>query len=211
MSGTVSLVFAALGDSLTRGFVPYDPLRPMGPGLPYTSYLDNIVVTDLSRRGIEDVSVQFVNFGVNGDSTRGMLQRLESQLAPLDPDYLIIWGGINDIYGGFPPEDIMGNLKALYVETSEIGAKPIACTLTSVTGFDAAMPSIRSLNESIREHCSEDSILYADLYAATSDDEGRLEGRYSSDGVHLTAAGNERVARAVYGDVVEGLIDAMFS
>jgi lysophospholipase L1-like esterase len=68
---------------------------------------------------------------------------------------------------------------------------------------------IRRLNELIREHCSETSILFADLYAATSDDEGRLEERYSSDGVHLTAAGNERVAQAVYGDVIEGLIDAI--
>ncbi len=209
MAGIVSLVFAALGDSLTQGFVPYDPLRPMGPGIPYTSYLDNIVVTELSRQGIEDVSVQFVNLGVNGDSTRGMLQRLESRVAPLDPDYVSIWGGINDLYGGFPPEDIMENLKALYVETSEIGAEPIACTLTSVAGFDAAIPLIRRLNELIREHCSENSILFADLYAATSDEEGRLEGRYSSDGVHLTAAGNERVARAVYMDVVEGLIDGI--
>lgn len=208
MAGTVSLVFAALGDSLTRGFVPYDPLRPMGPGIPYTSYLDNIVVTEHSRRGVEDVSVQFLNFGVNGDSTRGMLRRLESRVAPLDPDYVIIWGGINDIYGGFSLEDIMGNMKALYVGTSEIGAEPIACTLTSVTGFDAAIPSIRSLNESIREYCSENSILFADLFAATSDEGGRLEGRYSSDGVHLTAAGNERVARAVYVDVVEGIINS---
>jgi lysophospholipase L1-like esterase len=181
----------------------------MGPGIPYTSYLDNIVVTELSRRGIEDVSVQFVNFGVNGDTTRGMLGRLDSRVASLDPDYVIVWGGTNDLYGGFPPEDIMENLKALYVETSEIGAEPIACTLTSVAGFDAAIPLIRRLNELIREHCSENSILFADLYAATSDDEGRLEGRYSSDGVHLTAAGNERVARAVYMDVVEGLIDGI--
>ena len=103
----------------------------------------------------------------------------------------------------------MENLKALYVETSEIGAQSIACTLTSVAGFYAAIPLIRRLNELIREHCSENSILFADLYAATSDDEGRLEAQYSSDGVHLTAAGNERVARAVYGDVVEGLIDAI--
>lgn len=209
MAGTVSLVFAALGDSLTRGFVPYDPLRPLGPGIPYTSYLDDLVVTELSRRGIEDVSVQFVNFGVNGDSTRGMLQRLESRVAPLDPDYVIVWGGINDLYGGSPPEGIMENLIALYVKTFGIGAEPIACTLTSVTGFDAAIPPIRRLNKMILEHCSENHIPFADLYAATSDDGGRLEGRYSSDGVHLTAAGNERVARAVYGDVVEGLIDAL--
>ncbi len=210
MAGTVSLVFAALGDSLTAGFVPYDPHRPMGPGIPYTFYLDNIVVTELSRRGIEDVSVQFVNFGVNGDTTRGMLGRLKSRVASLNPDYVILWGGTNDLYGGFPPEDVMENLKALYVKTSEIRAQPIACTLTSVTGFDAAIPLIRRLNELIREHCSENSILFADLYAATSDDEGRLEERYSSDGVHLTAAGNERVAQAVYGDVVEGLIDSLF-
>ena len=209
MPGTVSLVFAALGDSLTRGFVPYDPFRPMGPGIPYTSYLDNIVVTELSRRGIEDVSVEFVNFGVNGDSTRGMLGRIDARVAPLDPDYVIVWGGINDLYGGFPPEDTMENLKALYVKASEIGAEPIACTLTSVTGFDAMISPIRRLNEMIREHCSEGSILVADLFAATSDDGGRLEGQYSSDGVHLTAAGNERVAQAIYGDVVEGLIVTM--
>ena len=209
MPGSVSLVFAALGDSLTRGFVPYDPFRPMGPGIPYTSYLDNIVVTELSRRGIEDVSVQFVNFGVNGDSTRGMLGRIDARVALLDPDYVIVWGGINDLYGGFPPGDTMENLKALYVKASEIGAEPIACTLTSVTGFDAMISPIRRLNEMIREHCSEGSILVADLFAATSDDGGRLEGQYSSDGVHLTAAGNERVAQAIYGDVVEGLIVTM--
>jgi lysophospholipase L1-like esterase len=206
MAGTVSLVFAALGDSLTRGFVPYDPFRPMGPGIPYTSYLDNIVVTELSRRGVVDVSVQFVNFGVNGDSTRGMLRRLESRVAPLDPDYVIVWGGINDLYGGFPPEDIMENLRALYVKTSEIGAKSIACTLTSVTGFNAAVPLIKALNGLIIGHCSENSIPFADLFGATSDDDGRLMEGFSSDGVHLTAAGNEKVAQAVYEDVVKGVL-----
>jgi lysophospholipase L1-like esterase len=180
----------------------------MGPGIPFTSYLDNIVVTELSRRGVDDVSVKFVNFGVNGDSTRGMLRRLESRVAPLDPDYVIVWGGINDLYGGLPPEDIMENLKVLYLKTSENGAKPIACTLTSVTGFDAAIQLIQVLNGLIIEHCSENNIPFADLYAATSDDEGRLKGGYSSDGVHLTAAGNEMVARAVYRDVVKSLIDA---
>ena len=208
MVGTLSLVFAALGDSLTGGFVPYDPVRPMGPGIPYTSYLDNMVVTELSRRGVDDGSVQFMNFGVNGDSTRGMLRRLEFRVASLEPDYVIVWGGINDLFGGFPPEDIMENLKSLYVKTSEVGAEPIACTLTSVAGFDVAIPSIKLLNESIREHCSENSILLADLYSATSDNEGRLEERYSSDGVHLTAAGNEKIAKVVYGDVIESIIKA---
>ena len=105
----------------------------------------------------------------------------------------------------------MENLKSLYDKTREIGAAPVACTLTSVLGFDLAIPSIQHLNESILEHCTENAILLADLFSATSDEEGRLEGRYSSDGVHLTAAGNESVAQAVYKDVVEGIIDARFA
>jgi lysophospholipase L1-like esterase len=211
MIGTVSLVFAALGDSLTRGFVPYDPFRPMGPGIPYTSYLDNIVITALSRQGVEDVSVQFLNFGLNGDSTRGMLRRLGSRVALLQPDYVIVWGGINDLYSGSPPENIMDNLEALYVKSSEIGLKPIACTLTSVTDFEAVIPSIMALNGLIIDYCSENAIQVADLFSATSDSEGRLLERFSSDGVHLTAAGNERVAQAIHEDVVKGIIEKVLA
>jgi lysophospholipase L1-like esterase len=100
----------------------------------------------------------------------------------------------------------MGNLRALYSKASEGGAEPIACTLTSVTGFDAAINPIQALNAMIVEHCSGNSIPVADLFSATSDDEGRLKERYSSDGVHLTAEANERVARAVYEDVVKGIL-----
>jgi len=205
------LVFVALGDSLTRGFMPYDPSRPLGFGIPYTSYLDNLVLTGLSKMGLEDVRASFVNLGVNEDTTRGMLWRFKTEVAPLEPDYVIVWGGINDLYGGYPPEEIMGNLKELYARVREIGAEPVACTLTSVLGFDAAIHSIQALNDLIRAHCREDGVPYTDLFSATSDDKGRLLESLSSDGAHLSGAGYEKVASTIYSEVIEAILEKISS
>ncbi|GAF73810.1 unnamed protein product, partial [marine sediment metagenome] len=73
------LVFVALGDSLTSGFQPYDPSRPLEYGIPYTDFLDNLIITELSKRGTEDMDVYVVNLGMNGDTTRGMLGRFNRQ------------------------------------------------------------------------------------------------------------------------------------
>ena len=172
------LVFAALGDSLTRGFQPYDPSSSFGYGIPYTDYLDNLIITELSRRSVGDLDIHIVNLGINGDTTRGMLGRFDRQVAPEEPGYVILLGGINDLFMGVPPESIMENLEGIYEKTLQIGATPIACTLTSVLGFDTVIPLIRELNGMIEASCRREGIPLADLYTGTSDEEGRLLEAY---------------------------------
>ncbi|MGD2201315.1 MAG: SGNH/GDSL hydrolase family protein [Candidatus Bathyarchaeota archaeon] len=207
MAETSTLIFAALGDSLTRGFMPYNPHLPLAFSVPYTSYLDNMVVTELSKRGWDNVEVSFVNLGVNGDTTRGMLRRFSHQVTPLEPDYIIVWGGINDLYGSIKPERVMGSLEGIYGRAAELGAEPVACTLTSVLGFDPLITTIRGLNAMIREHCSQKEIAVVDLFGATSDEEGRLREEYSSDGVHLSVEGYSEVASTVYQEAVEPILN----
>ena len=206
MVDPISLTFAALGDSLTAGF---DPYQPLGYGHPYTALLDNIVRMELSRRGMDRVEASFINLGVNGDTTRGMLNRFEAQIAPTEPDHVIIWGGINDLYGGTSPEEVMENLRQLYGKAEGIGATPIACTLTSVLGFDQVIPLIRRFNYMIDECCSEDEVSMVDLFAACSDWEGRLLEAFSSDGVHLNGEGNERVAATIYEEAVKTILEGL--
>lgn len=206
MVDPISITFAALGDSLTAGFNPY---RPQGYGQPYTALLDKMVRMELSRRGMNHVEVSFINLGVNSDTTRGMLNRFEAQIAPIEPDHAIIWGGINDLYGGTSPEEVVENLRQLYGKTEEIGASPIACTLTSVLGFDQVIPLIRRMNYLIDEHCSENDVSMVDLFAACSDVEGRLLEAFSSDGVHLSGEGNERVASTIYEEAVKTTLEGL--
>ena len=207
MGETTRLVFVALGDSLTRGYVPYRSTGPFHHSLPYTDALDNIVIVEQGKKGYEDVDCVFINRGVDGDSTKGMLNRLTSELPALNPDYVIVWGGINDVFAGRQPAEVMETLRQIYQKTTEIGAIPIACTLTSVRGASPFVECIQELNESIRSHSDIEGIMLADLYAATSDMEGRLLSWYSSDGAHLNMEGNRVIAATIYAEVVDGILD----
>lgn len=206
MDEVIDLTFVALGDSLTAGYVPYAPMNPMDHVFPYTAYLDNAVIAEQSKRGWEHVHCTFVNRGVNGDSTKGMLSRFDSEVASLEPDYVIVWAGINDLFLGFPLDEIMGRLEQIYSKAREHGIEPVACTVTSITRKSPAVARIVELNGLIRGYCTENHVPVADLFNALSDRSGLLLENFSSDGVHLNADGNRRVADTVYSEVVERIL-----
>jgi len=197
------ITFVALGDSLTYGFAPF------GRGLPYTSYLDNMVIVEQGRRGLGDIDFVFVNLGVNGDKTRGMLSRLGSEVAPIGADYVIIWGGINDLFGGRSPYEVMESLGKIYARSRELGIEPVACMLTSIVHQNPIVPRIWELNDLIRAYCAENRLRLVDLFRATSDESGLLVEGYSSDGAHLSAEGNRRIASTVYAEFVEQILDGL--
>lgn len=200
------LGFAALGDSLTVGFQPPRLYQP-GREFPYTSFLEAIVYRELPRKGLGHLQVSFINLGVLGDTTRRMLQRFSSQVAPLRPDYVIVWGGINDLFSMVEPEDAYSNLRRIYRTAEECAVKPIACTLTSVLGYDEVIPRIVRLNNLLKNYCEDEKIPIADLFSATADDAGRLRETLSSDGVHLSQAGYMKVANTIYYEVLEKILE----
>lgn len=206
MDEVKTLTFVALGDSLTYGFAPYGFTGGFGAGLPYTSILDNLVVVEAGRRGL-DVDMVFVNRGVNGDTVRGMLGRLEAEAA--GADYVIVWGGINDLYGGRSPGYVAEVLGSIYGRAMEMGVEPMGCTITSVVHGGPIVKLVKEANELIRQVCVEAEVGLVDLFGATSDCEGLLLEGLSSDGVHLNAEGNRTVAETVYRDAVKAILDGL--
>ena len=168
-----------------------------------------MVISEQGRRGLGDVDFVFVNLGVNGDTTRGMLGRLRSEVAPIGADYVIVWGGINDLFGGSSPPEVMENLRKIYARARELEVEPVACTLTSIIQRSPIVPKILELNDLIKAYCAENRIRLVDLFRATSDVSGLLMEGYSSDGAHLNAEGNSRIASSVYTEFVEHILDGM--
>jgi lysophospholipase L1-like esterase len=203
MDAPKTITFVAIGDSLTYGFAPF------GRGLPYTSYLDNVVIVEQGRKGLGDVDFVFVNLGVNGDTTKGMLGRLESEVSPIGADYVIVWGGINDLFGGKSPSEVMENLRKIYTRSRELGVEPVACTLTSIVRQNPIVHRIQELNDLIKAYCAENRIRLVDLFGATSDESRLLMEGFSSDGAHLNAEGNRRIASTVYTEFVEQILDGL--
>ncbi len=197
-----TLVFVAIGDSLTAGFTPY----LTDPDIPYTAYLQDLALTEQSGNSMEQINCTFVNLGVNGDDARGMIERMVTEVAPREPDYVIVWGGINDLLIGRAPILVMESLEQMYLMAREQGIEPIACTLTSVTYQGVIVSGIMELNGLIRHHCTENRIRLADLFKTMSNESGLLLDEYSSDGLHLNNNGNKRIAETVYSEAIKFIL-----
>ncbi|HEV2455796.1 MAG TPA: GDSL-type esterase/lipase family protein, partial [Verrucomicrobiae bacterium] len=55
--------------------------------------------------------LKVVNRGISGDTTRGVLYRLDSDVLSLDPRAIVLLIGTNDIGAGADPADISDNIK----------------------------------------------------------------------------------------------------
>ena len=76
-----------LGDSITQGW---------GEGL-----------------GAAFPGVKVANRGISGDTTRGVLIRLQEDVLALNPTAVVLLIGTNDLEEGATPETIAGNLKLI--------------------------------------------------------------------------------------------------
>jgi lysophospholipase L1-like esterase len=203
------LSFVALGDSLTVGFQPPSMYLPDMEEFPYTQFLETILFKELPKKGLDDVEVTFKNSGMNGDTTRGMLERLDAHVFSSKPDYVIVWGGINDLMMLRPPEEAFANLAKIYEKARDAGVRVIACTLTPIMNYNEVKRRIIELNDMIKRYCDPHGIPVADLFKATADNSGELREAFSSDGVHLSNAGYQRVANTIYYDVIEQILNGL--
>jgi lysophospholipase L1-like esterase len=208
MVGKRHVTLIALGDSLTAGFMPLGPLGFCVREHPYTDDLRTMIDAGISRSGA-DLDYARLNLGVNGDTTRGMLSRFDSQVASLNPNYVIVWGGINDLFGAVRPSDILHDLGRLYERVKEIGAEPIGCTVTSVLGFDPLIQEINELNAMLSIYCEAEDVVLVDLFSAISDALGKMRRRYSSDGVHLNAEGYARIASTMFEEALIPILSSL--
>ena len=182
MSRTVRI--AALGDSLTAGHVS------SGFWPDYAPY------TDVLTRRLGPTA-QVENYGVDGDLTSGMLERLRVEVLPRSPDLVILVGGANDLGWGMSPDEILRNLTEMVDGVLSAGARVLVGAVPPIAGFPSLTETRRSLNRRLKGLITERGAYFADLFGPLADEDGSLRPEYSSDGLHLTEEGY-----AVMGEVL---------
>lgn len=201
-----ALVFVALGDSLTVGYQSPtwegEELEPV----PYTGFLNKKAEELLHQRGVRDLRVEFLNRGINGELTDNMVSRFAHDAIDPRPDVVVILGGSNDLGWGVEPSSVAENLLSMYKDALENRIQPVACTVPSVLGFDEGIQPRLELNRLIREYSVALGIVCVDIFSATSDPSGRLRREYSNDGLHLSPAGYESMAEAIFSEAVVGIV-----
>ena len=184
------VVFVFLGDSITAGY-------QQGPGnlppryYPFTNMLESTIRMRLKERA-SDRDVAIENKGMDGDSTSGMVRRFTMSVTLEKPEYVVIMGGLNDLFTRIPDDDVYKNLVQLTQMSREIGAEPIVLSTTPVAGARDFNSKIKELNDRVRGYCMENDVRFIDLFAELLD-EGVLAKDVSNDGVHLSDGGYKKI------------------
>lgn len=193
MSGWVVFVF--LGDSITAGF-------QQGPGYlppryyPFTNMLESSIRMKLKEME-SDVQVAIENKGMDGDSTSGMVNRYHTSVLPERPDYVVIMGGLNDLFTRITVDEVYANLVKLIQKTRDIGATPIMLSTTPVAEAPEFNHRIKELNNKVTKYCESEDILFIDLFTDLLEG-GVLAAKYSNDGVHLSDRGYGKIISELF-------------
>ncbi|NQT76794.1 MAG: hypothetical protein HQ565_03700 [Bacteroidetes bacterium] len=171
MQNKQSIIF--LGDSLTEWF----ELNKYFPGL------------------------AIINEGIAGDTTFGVLQRLEDIIKkPAKKIFVMI--GINDVFNDFPEENIIENQQLIIEQiiTLAAPAELIVQSLLPVNehmlGSGGYLKLIRRINNHLQHHCNSNKVQFLDLYTEfLSGDEMNRE--YTTDGGHLSEKGYKTWAKLI--------------
>lgn len=176
-----------------------------GPRAGRTQPLGEVVflgdsITEYCDLAVYYPDLEAVNEGIAGDTTGGMLGRLE-QVYAAGPSFVVVHGGINDLLSGYSADQIVDNLRAIVQNIRERlpDARIVLQSLYPIAeGEDLYFTGqIRAINARLEQLAGETSCRYADVFSALQTADGRLDSRYSDDGLHPNAAGYEAACPVV--------------
>lgn len=183
MTGRKSIV--CLGDSITYGF-------PFGPKASWVELCS------------EALGLNMVNMGDNGDTTRGMRQRFKKDVTIYKPAYVIIMGGANDAFMGYPLEKYQENMEAMAAEAADNGICPViglpapinlGTFVTDEVGI--ASCELAAYREWAEEFAAEEELPVLDFYTPLLDPEsGCAVPAYFCDDAHPSVAGYQALAKS---------------
>ena len=177
---------------------------------------DSLTVGPGVRRGRKWVTLaseitghSFINKGISGDTTAGMLARLDRDVIQLQPDMAIVMGGGNDIICGVPSGVILGNFMAIVhqlfnAHIKTLIAAPPPCITDMVPAKWKEFNDLAAMNEEIawlsgREKVFAETFMcrHADLYSAFLTIEADQLPPLYLDGLHLSEAGHQLAATII--------------
>ncbi|WP_445956424.1 GDSL-type esterase/lipase family protein [Yeosuana sp.] len=138
----------------------------------------------------ENLNCNVLNFGINGDTTSGMLARCERLLIEHHPTHLIILGGTNDLWFGLTDGFIISNIYAIIKQAKHNNVEVIIGIPTPSYNLEELnfqnknySDTINNFRKSLINFCVYKDLNYIDFGANMKD------YHFLDDGIHPNEAG----------------------
>lgn len=126
---------------------------------------------------------KLVNLGVDGDTTKGILNRINTVIQ-LEPKMVLLMGGINDLCISIPLEESFKNYKKILKKLQEIDTKIVVQAIL-LTQMPSVNKKVNIFNSMLEEYCLKEEISFINLNKSFSNKKGLLKEELTTDGLHL--------------------------
>ena len=146
-----------------------------------------------------ELSLATYNRGIGGDTTGGVLARLDVSLFDIKPTKIVLMIGTNDINWGISKDEILNNYREILskikeaLPDTEVFCMSVIPQNRIFVPFDAELAkrteTILEVNEGIKALVDSAGYSYVNIFDDLSDDAGILKNEYTDDGLHLNHEG----------------------
>jgi len=173
--------FVFLGDSITERF-------------PLEEFFDNLPV---------------INSGVGGDQTTDLLESINTRVSIYNPTKVFVLIGTNDINTGRSNDEIVKNIQKIIKEINK--SRPHATIFlqsiypvnnTDDEKIDRELvgkrnnEDIKKINNDLKKYCEQKELCtYINMFDQLIDNDGNLELKYTTEGLHISNLGYIKVTR----------------
>ena len=134
---------------------------------------------------------KIANRGISHDITSKFLLRLDDIIS-INPKYCFIMGGINDLYDDIPIDTVIRNYSKIVTRLIENEIKPVIQSTLFVSPkwkrHVEKNKEVARLNSLLIKLALEKELLFVNVNSVLSDGKNLID-EYTTDGVHLNAAG----------------------
>ncbi|MEZ6129681.1 MAG: GDSL-type esterase/lipase family protein [Planctomycetaceae bacterium] len=145
--------------------------------------------------------MKLANRGIGGDTTRGMLIRLQEDVLSLNPSAIVLLMGTNDIEVGIEPDAIGRNFqKILSAIKAHNSQTPVILCRVFPSSADKKRPkeTIAKVNQLYEAAVKGDpQVTVVDTWTLFAESSGDADPAWFGDLLHLNAAGYDRWAAAL--------------
>ena len=135
---------------------------------------------------------KYINRGISSQTSSQILERFQNDVIDLEPKWVIILAGINDIAENNGPisiEDIMNNIVSMVEKALKNNIEVVLCSILPASNFYwnpkiKPIEKIKQLNVLIEAYCLIEKIKFVDYYTPMVDEYFGLDKKFTDDGVH---------------------------
>lgn len=141
------------------------------------------------------------NRGIGGDTTDDVLNRLATNVYPLEPKVVFLQIGTNDLMYKKKPDYVINKIKMITANLQEhipnVQVKIISLYPINRKAFFGSFifvgprknKHIITINESLKIYCEEKNLEYIDVHSHLVDQKGNLAKPYTVEGLHISYVG----------------------